>query len=267
MIYFPQDHTFVICAYKESPFLEEAIASVKAQTMLGSVLVATSTPNDHITNICVKHHLPLVVNTGESSIALDWNFGYDQAETKLVTLVHQDDVYEPTYLERVLEAFNSFPGDAGLAHTDYFELRDGKRVFDNRLLKIKRTMNKRFSRKMATGSPAAKRRGLAFGDCICCPSVTFDKTVVGPSVFDTEYANSCDYRTWVDLATRSVAFLYVNEFLMGHRIYAESTTTANIENDVRTHEDREIMASLWPKPIANLIFSAYKTGQKSNDLQ
>ena len=97
--------------------------------------------------------------------------------------------------------------------------------------------------------------------------MTFDKTVVGPSVFDVEYVNSCDYRTWVKLANRNVSFAYVPEALMGHRIYAESTTTQNIESDVRSQEDREVLASLWPAPVARLIFSAYKTGQKSNDLK
>ena len=266
MSYTASDHTFVVCAYKENPYLEQAIESIERQTKLGSILMMTSTPNDHIAGICDRHGLELAVNTGPSSIARDWNFGYDKASTSLVTIVHQDDIYEPRFLECVLDAFNGFDGDAGIAHTDYFELRDGTRVYSNRLLKIKRVMNATFHRQMATGSAQAKLRGLSFGDCICCPSVTFDKTVVGPSVFDVEYANSCDYRTWVNLARRDIPFLYVREFLMGHRIYAESTTTENIESNVRSQEDREVLASLWPQPIAHILSSAYETSQKSNEL-
>ena len=269
MSYTAQDHTFVVCAYKENPYLEEAIESVERQTQRGNILVMTSTPNSYIEGMCAKHNLDLKVNTHASSIARDWNFGYDSAETALVTIAHQDDRYEPRFVERVVDAFNGFTDQtglqAGLAHTDYYELRDNKRVYSNQLLRIKRILNAIFHRGMASGTRAAKRRGLAFGDLICCPSVTFDKTVVGPAVFDVEYANSCDYRTWVNLANRDVPFIYVHEFLMGHRIYAESTTTENIESNVRAREDREVLASLWPAPLARVISSAYLTSQKSNE--
>ena len=38
------DHTFAICAYKESPYLEECIKSLKNQTIKSNILIATSTP-------------------------------------------------------------------------------------------------------------------------------------------------------------------------------------------------------------------------------
>ena len=44
------DHTFAICAYKESPYLEECIKSLKNQTIKSNILIATSTPNDYIRN-------------------------------------------------------------------------------------------------------------------------------------------------------------------------------------------------------------------------
>ena len=42
------DHTFAICAYKESPYLEECIKSLKNQTIKSNILIATSTPTDYI---------------------------------------------------------------------------------------------------------------------------------------------------------------------------------------------------------------------------
>ena len=41
-------HTFVICAYKESPYLEECIKSLKKQTLKSEIIISTSTPNDLI---------------------------------------------------------------------------------------------------------------------------------------------------------------------------------------------------------------------------
>ena len=69
-------HTFVICAYKESPFLEECIQSLKNQKSRSSVKMVTSTPNEHIRNLAEKYEIPLFVNEGEGGIVQDWNFGY-----------------------------------------------------------------------------------------------------------------------------------------------------------------------------------------------
>ena len=49
-------HTFVICAYKESPYLESCIKSLKAQIVKSDIKIATSTPNDYIYNVAKKYN-------------------------------------------------------------------------------------------------------------------------------------------------------------------------------------------------------------------
>ena len=44
-------HTFVILAYKESDDLEDCIKSVLKQSVKSNVVIATSTPNDFITDL------------------------------------------------------------------------------------------------------------------------------------------------------------------------------------------------------------------------
>ena len=53
-------HTYVVCAYKESPYLEKCIESLKKQTVESRILVATSTPNELISGICEKYDLPCI---------------------------------------------------------------------------------------------------------------------------------------------------------------------------------------------------------------
>lgn len=84
-VFSKKDHTFVVCAYKENPMLEKTIKSLLKQSKKSHIIVSTSTPNSYIQNICKKYQLPLKINEGESSIAKDWNFGYGQADTALVT--------------------------------------------------------------------------------------------------------------------------------------------------------------------------------------
>ena len=56
------NHTFAICAYKESPYLEECITSLMEQTVKSEIFIATSTPNKYIDNIAAKYNLKVYVN-------------------------------------------------------------------------------------------------------------------------------------------------------------------------------------------------------------
>ena len=51
------EHTFAVCAYKESPYLEECIESLKGQSVRSNILIATSTPNEYIKNIAEKNKI------------------------------------------------------------------------------------------------------------------------------------------------------------------------------------------------------------------
>ena len=51
MNYTGKNHTFAICAYKESPFLEECIQSLLGQTIPSTIIIVTSTDNAYIQKI------------------------------------------------------------------------------------------------------------------------------------------------------------------------------------------------------------------------
>ena len=48
MSFSPKDHPWALCAYGESPYLEECILSLRNQTVRSRILIATSTPNTEI---------------------------------------------------------------------------------------------------------------------------------------------------------------------------------------------------------------------------
>ena len=257
----------MVCAYGENPYVERTIESLERQLVGSNIKLSTSTPSDYLREICERHAIEMLVNKDGGGAGADWNFAYDHAGTALVTLAHQDDYYEPQFTKRVLEAAND--RDARpfqLIYTDYYELRNDERVDSNALLRIKRIMNAPLKCHALRGSRFVKRRVLSLGDPICCPAVTLNREVVDPTVFDTTYINSCDYKTWVDLASLPGKFIYVPEKLMGHRIYAGSSTTKNLQDDIRRNEDMEILSLLWPRPIAGLINRVYALSEKSNEL-
>ena len=137
MKYRPQDHTFAICAYKESPYLRECIESLKKQTVPTNIIMTTSTDNEYIRNLADEYQIPLYINHGASGIAGDWNFAYHAAGTALVTLAHQDDRYQPTYAADMLEKLERAK-QPFIYFADYYELRDGVVVEKSTMLRVKR---------------------------------------------------------------------------------------------------------------------------------
>ena len=103
------EHSFAVCAYGDSPYLERCLRSLKAQTAPSELLICTSTPSPFIAGLAEKYGIPLHVRDGASGIGADWNFAFDMARGRFVTLAHQDDMYEKHYAARLLSAAERWP--------------------------------------------------------------------------------------------------------------------------------------------------------------
>ena len=99
-------HTFAICAYKESPYLEEAIKSIVNQDVKTNYIIGTSTPNNYIEKLAKKYKIKYYVRDGKSDIQDDWNFIYNKANTELVTVAHQDDIYDKNNTKEILTNYD-----------------------------------------------------------------------------------------------------------------------------------------------------------------
>ncbi len=254
-------HTFVLCAYRESPYLEDCVRSLLAQTVPSQIVICTATPNDTIAAVAEQYHLPLCVRDGTPGITDDWNFAMSQVKTPYATIAHQDDLYEPTYLENVLKKAQDAKNPI-LIFTNYYEIRNGARIEKNTLLSIKRKMNR-----VMTLFPHCKwwrRRVMAFGNSICCPSVTYCMEKYRDFAFDGNYRFACDWDAWERLGNQKGAFLYLSDPLMGHRIHADSETTKQSESSRRGEEEYAMFCRFWPKWIAKRLASSYKKGADSN---
>ncbi len=261
-----KDHTFVICAYKESNYLEECILSLKRQKVKSNVVIATSTPNSHIQRLSAKYEIPLCIRKGKSDIAEDWNFAYKQAGTNLVTIAHQDDIYCDNYLEDVLLTVNKSKQPL-IVFGNYGEIRGADIVTDNRLLNVKKVMLHPLRNKRFWTSQFVRRRILSLGSAICCPSVTYVKKNLPDTLFESGYKSNLDWQTWEKLSRLKGSFVYCNTILMLHRIHEESTTTQIIAESNRTKEDFKMYCKFWPKWFAKCLIKFYAKSQDSNTIQ
>lgn len=260
-----KQHTFVICAYQESKYLEECIRSLMRQTVKSEILMATSTPNPFIKRLSEKYAISLYVNTGERGITQDWNFAYRQAKTPLVTIAHQDDVYAKNYTELVMEYLKKSRNPL-LLFTDYGELREGVTVLKNRLLQIKRAMLQPLRIPLFWNSIFVRRRILSLGDPICCPAVTFCRERLPEVIFTPGFRSDEDWEAWERLSRMKGAFVFIPSVGMLHRIHQDSETSAILGDHARNEEDYQMFRKFWPKPIARFLANLYSKSEQSNNL-
>lgn len=257
------DYQFVICAYNESLFLEECICSLLNQSVCVKILLVTSTPNTHIEELVEKYQLEYYINTGKGGIVEDWNFGLAKASGRVVTIAHQDDIYEPDFALEVLRNINK-QNKPLIAFTNYGEIRKGERVTSNTLLNIKRIMLFPLKSRFLQNVCFVRRRILSFGSPICCPSVTFVKENLPKEVFSSKFRSDVDWQAWESISRIKGAFVYCSNILMYHRIHKESATTVAIADGDRTKEDFEMFCKFWPTWIAGLIEYFYRKGEELN---
>lgn len=257
-------HTFVVLAYKESEYLEKCIKSVLSQSYPSKIIIATTTPNAFIKALAKKYNLE-IKETKHTDIGGDFDFAIQCGNTPLVTIAHQDDIYEKHYSEEIVKAYEKYPKST-IVFSDYYEIRDNKKTYTNKLLKIKRILLTPIKLKKSLKSKHFKRSILKYGNAICCPAVTFVKSNCPSKIFASKYVCNVDWHAWETLSKKKGAFTFVNKILMGHRISEDSTTTDIIKQGIRTKEDYQIFKRFWWTPIAKILTKFYQESEKSNDL-
>lgn len=259
-------HTFVVLAYKESQYLEECIKSVLNQSYKSKIVIATSTPNQYISKLAKKYKLEIIENPNPGKgIGYDFDFAISCGKTPLVTVAHQDDIYDQEYAKEIVSHYEKAP-DTLIINTDYYEIKKNQKVYSNANLKIKKILLLPLRFSFLAKRKFGKRLALRFGCSICCPSVTFAKEKTSSEVFKSNMKCDIDWLAWERLSKKEGRFTYVNRPLMGHRVHEESTTTEIIKENIRTKEDYEMFCKFWPKPIAKVINHIYKNSEKSNNL-
>ena len=263
MSFRPDDHTWVVCAWGKSRYLEECLRSLADQTVGSRILISTSTPSEYIDCLAEKYGAEVYSHEGGRGIGADWNAGYDRADSALVTIAHQDDIYEPGYTGQMLREMNR-SRDPLIFFTDYWELKDGKRELNTHNLKIKRIMLFPLRGRLFRNSRFVRRRILSLGSPICCPSVTYVKAACGDRIFSETMRVSLDWDQWERLSRKKGAFVYSQDPLMCHRLHGESETTRMIADSIRGKEDLEMFRRFWPEGIAAWLEKRYSASAKGN---
>lgn len=261
-------HTFAICAYKESPYLEELIRSLLSQKLRSSVILCTSTPNEYIENLCKKYDIKLFISEKESSLMNDWSFALEMAKTKegaeLVTIAHQDDIYHEDYSSELMKAYEKYP--------DMLIFCCSNRTIDaygnengGKVEVVKKVLRLPLRIKGLSGNTFIKRLSLRFGNSICCPSCTYNIKLTGTELFKKDYHFVIDWDTLWNLTSKKGRFIVCEKNLISYRVHEGAETKKNIVDHNREKEESLMFRKIWPEPVVKLLMHFYKSAYKAYD--
>lgn len=256
------NHTFAICAYKESEYLEKCIRSIVGQSVKSNVIICTSTPNEYIRSLARKYKLKTYIRKGEPNIKEDWNFAYDKAKTPYVTLAHQDDLYNKDYTKELKKSIKKSKGDFLIYYTGYRPVKNNEIKTDINCI-LRAVLRFPMNFKLMSGINAVKLATLSLGNSICCPSVTYNKKKIGRSVFTSELKFNIDWDTFYKLANTYGRFLYNNKILTYYRIHNAATSKAFIDNNLRVKEDTKMFEKFFSPFITKIIMRFYRKAYKT----
>ena len=245
------NHTFVILAYNISDDLEECIKSVINQSVKSNIVIATSTPNEYIFDLASEYSLGVMVNKAKSNKGLDYNFAIKSFDTELVTIAHQDDLYDRNYTKEILACYKKNK-DATIIFTDNYEIHGDKKIKKSKKLFWIRYFLLPLKFKIFQKSKFFKLRSLRRDKFICTSSITFVKKNISEDIFPTNLKYDNDWQGLIDLAKKDSKFVYLREKLVGYRIEEKKI------NKTKTIEDEKILQSMYPKWYYNKVVQKRK---------
>jgi len=258
------EHTFAVCAYKESPYLEECILSIVNQSIPSNIIISTSTDNEYIRGLANKFHIPLYVNAGKGDMQDNWNFAYSKVETKFVTLAHQDDYYHPEYAANILAGISKYKNII-LMHTNYNDVVNGNIIKTNLNKRIKSVINFPIRFQFLARHKFFRKLALSFGNTICCPSITYNKSIIGDVPFHSKLAMAVDWDLCYEHASKDGTFVYYKKPLTCKRLHEDSGTNETIQNGARYKDDIYMFSKMWPRPFVKIIVKFYKNSYEINN--
>ena len=262
-------HTFAVCAYKDSPYLDECLRSVTSQTVKSEVICCTSTPSSYIRELTARYQVPLYVRDGASNIREDWMFAYGKAQGRFVTIAHQDDRYRSDYAEKLLKAWKKYP-DLLLFASDYLTIRmtekEGKMKAIpepfNMVWLVKKILRLPLRFHFLADRTWIKRSSVWFGNSICCPSCTYNKEQIGDDMFHSEYDFALDWDNLYELAGKKGRFICSEKPLIAYRVHAAATTKACIEDNRRPVDEMAMFRKMWPDWMVKILMHFYRKAYK-----
>lgn len=277
-------HSFAVCAYGKSPYLESCILSViknidENDEYKSEVIICTSTDNEHIRGLASKYGIKMYLNTDGGSIGADWQFAYNCCAGEFVTLVHQDDIYSRHYKKEFIKSYKKNTNQIIYSTSCYIakEKLPGKFKLYKRDMTdfIKLLLKAHLQIPGFNKIKILKQLSLSFGNPFICPTVTYNKSVIDKfsdgDLFDGKNGFVLDWKALWKLSFIEGAFVFNNKPLICYRVHARATSKEFTDNDDRYREEYDMFFEIWSHNLknkrlafflTNLIMKGYRLSYK-----
>jgi glycosyltransferase involved in cell wall biosynthesis len=258
------DLTIAIPVFERIDYFKEALKSAVNQTKSCRILVVdnNSSHND-FARIIEEYNLPNIVFVkNESNLGMlgNWNRCIELCDTKYITILHDDDILHPQFVERTQECDEDWEV---LFTTSIVKLNIDSEFFSN-IAAVKRTKRININ-------------AFAFGNFNYAPGTIFQVKVAKEiGGFSSDYGYILDFHFWILLAIREKAY-YLDLPLSFYRLSPEQATNVLYKNMVlNTYKLIELIPAYRNNKFINFLtrFRIYsggmglflKSGGNENDM-
>lgn len=181
--------TLAVPYHSNLPYLEETLGSILAQNdTRWECIVCDDSAQGEAKDVVQRMNSPRlrwIRNPNPSGMSANWNFCFDNAATRFVSLVHADDRLLPRYVSTVFRLMESQPNAVAYFTASEVIGTNGSQVFSFPDF-IKRFLE---PRKKGTTYLQGESGAVALlrGNFIMCPTLCYDRKQLGSFRFSSQY--------------------------------------------------------------------------------
>ena len=221
-------------------FLSAAINSVLEQSSDCWQLIIVDGSKDKNNNVqqyvkaLNKANIGYVKNDQDISMAGNWNFAVSQAKSEFVTLLHDDDLLAPNYVEQMLTLVNQYPNSTAY-YCDVKLINSKGNATWTVADKIKGLLRPNEHISHLIGDEGLS--SLLKGCYIFCPTICYRKSKITEKMFNKKWQMVADLQCYVDLLTSGQLITGVKEKLYCYRRHDANQTSKLTQTMLRFQEE------------------------------
>lgn len=223
--------------YNGARFLREALTSILGQTHRDvTLLCLDDASSDDSAAIAASLGVRVLRNEQRLGLAANWNRALDLCESEFLVIAHQDDVYAPQFLERMIGVLDRHP-NAFAAHCKSLAIDEHGHEIADPAARFKESFWPRGEHECETQLAALRR-----GNFVIAPSVML--RMPARLRFDERYQFVTDWDYWLRGLLAGAPLIGLNERLVSFRRHPETATLASERTMRRYEEELELLRQL-----------------------
>jgi len=211
----------IIPLYNKEEFVKDSINSVLNQSFSDFELIiindASSDASLQKAQEVTDSRIQIIEHSKNKGLSASRNTGIKMAKANYITFLDADDLWKPTYLEKILVLINAYP-EASLFATKYEVLLSNSKVIEHDFKEIKFNNHGIITNFFESNL----NQSIFYPSCLCVEKKVFNEIGL--------YNESINYSEDVDFNIRSQAnylFAYFNEALVTYLRNSQNQITQN----------------------------------------